>query len=273
MNEARDLIVLVPIYQPRLDALEHFSLQHSLAQLRAGRQVAFIAPQSLDTTRYEADFPGVGCFRFDDASFASIPGYNRLLMSAGFYERYAGHEFMLVLQTDALLLRDELDGWLRQPYDYVGAPWPDGLQLLVGFDRYVGEHARRVSTHVGNGGFSLRRNRACAELLREFPQAMSYFLHTGSSEDLFFSLMGAASARFTLPGEAVASRFATELQAARYHRLNDGRPPMGGHAWWKYEPDYWLAQLGPAAEAIAAQVPRPGVSAAKSPPLPIAELV
>jgi hypothetical protein len=64
----------------------------------------------------------------------------------------------------------------------------------------------------------------------------------------------------------VAARFALELQPGRYQRLT-GTPPMGGHAWWKYEADYWLAQLGAAAEAVRPLLPpvaarRPATSAA-----------
>jgi len=248
------LIVLVPVYKPRLDALEDFSLRHSLRQLTPGRRVALLAPQSLDLTAYAgyaADCPGLHVVRAPDAFFGSIKGYNLLLLDEAFYARFAANEFMLILQTDALVLRDELDAWMTRGHDYVGAPWPQALEIRVELDRYAGA-PRAVRTHVGNGGFSLRRTAACIALLREFPQARDYFLKSGSSEDLFFAFMGAVSQRFTMPTEAEAARFALELQPRRYHHLNGGQPPMGGHAWWKYEPGWWLQQLPPAAAAQAA---------------------
>jgi hypothetical protein len=251
------LVILVPVYKPALPAIEAFSLRHSLAQLQPGREVRFIAPASLDTREYEAAFPGRPVDRFDDASFASIPGYNRLLMSAGFYERYLAHDFMLILQTDAIVLRDELDHWCAQPYDYVGAPWPDGVQIKVQLDQFQGELAKQVKVHVGNGGFSLRRNQACIDLLREFPQGLEYFVRTGSSEDLFFSIMGSLSSRWVLPGEMAAARFSLELKPEVYHAQMGGRAPMAGHAWWKYNPGYWLAQLGPAASQALSSLRQP----------------
>lgn len=257
-----DLIILVPIYQPTLSAVDHFSLKHSLAQLKAGRKVCFIGPHGLDMSAYERDFPGVPLIGFDPVYSASIKGYNRLLMSQGFYEQFSQYEYMLILQTDAILLRDELDEWMARPYDYLGAPWPDGVELLVGLDRYVGEHGRRVKAMVGNGGLSLRRNRACIALLNEFPQALSYFLKTGSSEDLFFSFMGALSTRFVMPNEVAASEFALELKPEQYFRLHEGRAPMGGHAWAKYNPGFWLELLGPAADAIRAEFASPASAAA-----------
>jgi len=111
--------------------------------------------------------------------------------------------------------------------------------------------------HVGNGGFSLRRNQACIDLIREFPQALEYFVRTGSSEDLFFSIMGSLSSRWVLPNEMAAARFSLELKPEVYHAQMGGRAPMAGHAWWKYNPGYWLAQLGPAASQALSSLRQP----------------
>lgn len=245
------IVVLIPVYQPVLSAAERFSVTHSLAQLKPGRTVCFIGPEGLDMSAYAIDFPGVPLVTFEKTCFESIKGYNRLLMSAAFYERFASHEFMLILQTDAILLRDELDDWIAKPYDYVGAPWPDGVEILVNLDQFTGEHAKKVKVHVGNGGLSLRRNRACIALLNEFPQALAFFIRTGSSEDLFFSIMGSLSSAFVMPNEIVASQFSLELKPDHYHHVNQHKPPMGGHAWLKYNQPFWLSLLGPqAAQAL-----------------------
>lgn len=238
----RTCAVVIPIYKPELDAMERFSLDYSLARLH-GRDLFFIAPAGLDLAYYTRHFPMVNVVRFDDVYFASIKGYNRLLLSPGFYQRFAEHAFMLILQTDAILLSDELDWWCGQPYDYVGAPWPDGLEIMVNVDVFGGANGKRVKTHVGNGGLSLRRNAKCIQLLAEFPQATQMFLQTGSSEDIFFAIMGAQSMDFLMPNERVASRFALELKPEFYHAVNGGRPPMGGHAWWRYNQAFWEALL------------------------------
>jgi hypothetical protein len=230
-------IVLIPIYQPTLSALEQFSLDHSLPLL-AGREIRFIGPQGLNLDGYTQRYPGIPFDGFDPSYFASITGYSLLLLSPEFYQRYASHEFMLILQTDAILLRDDLDRWAGAPYDYIGAPWPQGLQVRVNLDCFEGEHAKTVKALVGNGGLSLRRSKKCLSLLREFPQAQDMFIRTGSSEDLFFAVMGALSNHFVLPNERVASQFSWELQPEHYYAIN-GTLPMGGHAWWKYNPAFW----------------------------------
>lgn len=239
---AQTAVVLVPIYQAQLSPLEHYSLATSLAAL-PGRDIRFIGPDGLDLTYYATHFPGVPFVGFEPAYFQSIPGYNRLLLNPGFYRVFAAWAFMLILQTDAVVLRDELDHWCAQPFDYVGAPWPSGVELFVNLGRFEGDRGRHVRATVGNGGFSLRRIDKHIALLAEFPEAIAYFTQSGSSEDLFFSLMGQLSADFVLPNEITASRFSLELSPAYYHAVNGGHAPMGGHAWWKYDVAFWKTLL------------------------------
>lgn len=51
--------------------------------------------------------------------------------------------------------------------------------------------------------------------------------------------MGALSADFVIPNEITASRFSLELKPSYYFAVNGGKLPMAGHAWWKYEPQFW----------------------------------
>lgn len=257
-------LIVIPIYRADLEPLEKFSLDYSMQHLQAGRELVFIAPQGLDVGYYATHYPQVPVKFFDKDYFSSIKGYNRLLLNPAFYEHFgATHEFMLILQTDAVLLRDELDHWCGQPWDYVGAPWPDGLEVMINLDCFGAELGKKVKAHVGNGGLSLRRNAACAALLREFPQATDMFLRSGSSEDIFFSLMGTQSMSFKVPNERVASLFALELQPERYLAINGGRAPMGGHAWWRYNQPFWVALLEQTPPVLVPAAPpgRPVLSA------------
>ena len=244
------VVVLVPIYKARPDAFEVHSMDVSFAAL-TGRNISFIGPAGLDVGFYAERYPGVNFIAFEASHFASIAGYNRLLLQPRFYENFAPHEFMLILQTDAVVIRDDLDHWCAQPFDYVGAPWPDPIELFVNLDRFGGANGRRVRATVGNGGFSLRRLSKCARLIEEFPEATSYFVRSGSSEDLYFSLLGQLSSDFVLPNEVTASQFAMELKPSYYFEINGRNDPMGGHAWWKYEPLFWKARL-PHSELTAA---------------------
>lgn len=232
-------VILVPIYKAQLDRFERYSLDVSLATLGGRHPVLFIGPEGLDISAYQVRYPGMQYMPFPEESFASIPGYNRLLLSPDFYRRFLNYEFMLILQTDAVLLRDELDLWAARPFDYVGAPWPEGVELWVNAGVFEGDRGKRTRAHVGNGGLSLRRVRPCLALLEEFQDVVGVFDRTGSSEDLFFSIMGGLSTDFILPNEIMASHFSLELSPSFYFAVNGGRVPMGGHAWWKYEPVFW----------------------------------
>lgn len=238
----KKIAVLVPVYKKDIGPLEHYSLTHSLNAIM-GRDIFFIGPEGLDLVNYSQRYDAVPFLAFDAPYFQSVEGYNRLLLSSAFYERFNDYEFVLILQTDAIILRDELDYWCAQPFDYVGAPWPDGYELFVNLGLFEGDYGKRVKVFVGNGGLSLRRVRKCISLLKEFSVAISVFDRTGSSEDLFFSVMGSLSGDFIIPNEITASRFSLELKPAYYYTVNGGRLPMGGHAWWKYEPKFWKTHL------------------------------
>lgn len=236
------LTVVVPLYKAELDAREHYSLSHSL-QVLQGRRVLAIGPAELALGWYRQHCPAFDWRPLPARHFSTISEYNRLLLDPAFYRSFADDEFMLILQPDAVLLSDELDDWCRRPFDYVGAPWPDGLELRIHAGRFSGDFGKQKKVYVGNGGLSLRRTQACIDLLDEFRgELLDYFLLSGSSEDLFFAFMGALSERFVLPGEMTAARFATELRPSFYYGVQ-GRLPMGTHAWWRHEPDFWRAQL------------------------------
>jgi len=238
------IVIVIPVYKSCLDDFECFSLNHSLSVLSENRDIFFIAPESLDRAYYAKRYPAIPFMLFSDNYFESIAGYNRLLLSSAFYHKYDHYDFLLVLQTDAIILRDDLAYWCAQPFDYIGAPWPDGYELFVNAGRFEGNNGKRVKVYVGNGGLSLRRVRKCLSLLDEFGEIVQVFESTGSSEDLFFSVMGALSGDFVVPNEITASRFSVELKPSYYFNVNGGNLPMGGHAWWKYEIEFWIRLIG-----------------------------
>jgi hypothetical protein len=236
------LVVLVPVYRPELTGWEQLSFARSTSNL-VGREVELIAPTELNIDWYLSYCPHAKTRRFEKEYFSSIQGYNRLLLDPAFYEEYGNYDFMLILQTDAMLISQEIDQWLHKPFDYIGAPWPAGLELFVNLGRFEGNCGRKVIAKVGNGGFSLRRNSKCAALLQEFAVERDHFKKTGSSEDLFFGFMGQLSQDFVVPNEITASQFAIESGAELYTKINKEILPVGLHAWWRYDLEFWKRRL------------------------------
>jgi len=244
-----DVIILVPIYKSRLDEIELFSLQFSISRLKSSRRVKFICPRDLDVSFYQFHFEKIEFDCFPEVFFESILGYNQLLLQVEFYRFYSGFEFLIILQTDAIILKDDLDFWAVQPFDYVGAPWPAGLLVELNRGRFAGEASRQVRVHVGNGGYSLRRIDKTIDLLVEFEEEVAIYFDCGfdniggRNEDVFFAAMAQVSDSFRIPDPVTASLFSTEYPPDYYLKLNGNHPPSGGHAWWKFDREYWLGLM------------------------------
>jgi len=244
-----DVVILVPIYKSQLDDIELFSLKFSIAQLKLGRKIKFICPRNLDISFYLFHFESIEFDSFPDSFFESVLGYNQLLLQVEFYRFYSGFKFLLILQTDAIILRDELDFWVVQSFDYVGAPWPAGLLVELNRGRFAGEASRQVRVHVGNGGYSLRRIDKTIELLLDFEEEVAIYFASGfdnisgRNEDVFFAAMAQVSGSFHIPDPVTASLFSTEYPPDYYLKSNGNRPPSGGHAWWKFNREFWIGLM------------------------------
>jgi hypothetical protein len=240
--------VLIPIYKPTLLPLEEFSVTHSLSLIKE-RECVFVAPDGLDVSYYQKHYPRSRFELFAPENFTSVESYSRLLLSPDFYNRFLDYEFILILQPDAILFRDDLDFWMDQGYDYIGAPWPEGIEITLWRDDFQGDRRQRIRTHVGNGGLSLRRVRSCLELINEFPETYAAFVRSGTNEDAYFSLLATQSACFRIPEPIVASRFSMELAPDRYFADNGQCMPMGAHGWWSVQPTFWAPCLPTFAKA------------------------
>ena len=256
--------VVIPVYRTALTSAERFSVQTTVSVM-ASHDIYLAGPASkrgqfdhLVDAR-GAPLPYIG---FADQYFASIAGYNRLLMSRRFYEAFSRYGYILVSQTDALTLRDELDDWCARGYSYIGAPWYEGYTTPVRPLRLMG---------VGNGGFSLRcvadflrvlsrprvfRNPLMEHwpgswksnayrFLRDYHSLVlpnrQFNLDVNVNEDLFWGLFVPRQCSFFRVApidEAVA--FAFEAHPDFLFERNGRRLPFGCHAWERYDRDFWL---------------------------------
>lgn len=234
--------VVIPVYKKTFDEDEIFSISHSLINLK-GHDIYWVAPQSLDINYYIEKFNAVNFVKFEDEFFKNIEGYNRLLVSLEFYQRFINYEFMLICQPDAIVLKPELHLWIEKPYDYIGAPWPQGFSLKVKTKKIPLEEGINCTAFVGNGGLSLRRNSACISLLQEFEDLQKEWLHMGHAEDLYFSLIGSISENFRIPNIINAALFSHDIGIEQINKLINNKIPFGIHAWEKYDRGYALSMI------------------------------
>ena len=195
---------VTPIWKPQLEVEEVWNVERSL-NIAGRANVEFVAPTGLNVDYYRAKFPGVSIRRVDAHYLQSVGSYNELMLSPDFYQCYDQYEFVLVVQTDAVLLRDvgtlELTG-----VDYVGAPWTAGLKYRKIASRlsvWMPQSGHRAASplhivaryggrtaFVGNGGLSIRRVVAFINMCQEFRDLVPHYLKSNLNEDVVFSTVG-----------------------------------------------------------------------------------
>ena len=262
MNE--NLAIVIPVYKKELAWNEEISFYQTLRVL-GSYPIIMVCPKSLELSAYNAIAGHFNktLFResFKDGFFANIAGYNRLLLSQEFYQRFQRYDYILIAQLDTFIFRDELEKWCAKGYDYVGAPL-FGRQMDI--------------THgsVGNGGLSLRRIGAYLNFFngRKHVVPLSKIAQRIEFEDKIYTrwlvwILMALGWRNTprqiarryqynednfwccrlkgtnyelnIPLAQEALEFAWERFPSEIYRLV-GHLPMGCHAWEKYEYDtFW----------------------------------
>ena len=120
MTNMSDVKVVIPVYRSPISADERISLETIFKRIPESR-ILLVAPRSLDVSSIMS--ASIAVERFEEEFFSGISGYNKLLTSSLFYERFLDLTHILICQLDCLILNDELDEWVSKGYDYLAAPW------------------------------------------------------------------------------------------------------------------------------------------------------
>jgi hypothetical protein len=167
--------------------------------LHCARCAEFGAVKMLSPLRPANPDPGVDYVRIADID---LYGYNRFMLESLGAHVTTGH--CLVVQSDGFILNPALWDARFLDYDYIGAPWPEYVEVSGGERLWLNKNP------VGNGGFSLRSKK-----LLEVTSGVRFdeleFPHW--SEDLvichyLYEQMRAAGLRFAPP--ELAARFSIE---------------------------------------------------------------
>lgn len=250
-------VVIIPVYKENPSAEELKSLRQCIRVL-GKHDLCLVCTSSLNRTVYDTVFEKEKATYqvefFDADFFASQRGYNRLMLTRSFYQRFSQWEYMLIYQLDAYVFSDRLDEWCQKGYDYVGAPF---LKLNKEVD----------PVNSGNGGFSLRRIQSFIEVfsctgkvlharglwrfyryrgpLHRLPLTLrglfgyrnhlSYFLAGDTvNEDLFYAMLADSCLRWRVPETPEAMYFAFEGRPSFLYSRT-GQLPFGCHAYLENE--------------------------------------
>ncbi len=247
----RDLTVkvVIPIYQEQLPDLELKLLRHNLEVLSQHR-IVILLPESLSLEQLRGQFPidRYEIVRVSDEWLGrkrGIAGYNRMMLSEGFYALFSDVDYILICQTDVYIFRDELSHWASKGYDYIGAPWLKrsiynnplmrlylAMRLIV-HRRVRGERRKflrqELFTRVGNGGLSLRRvesmRSACVVHHSKIEEMLSERTHL-NNEDVFWALV---PYDFRYPNYEEALRFSLDVKPELGVEVSNGALPFGCH--------------------------------------------
>jgi len=265
--------IIVPIYRSIMTSDEEVSLA-SIRKHLSGYGICFVAPQSLDLSLVVKD--GETIERFSDEFFAGIEGYNRLLKSSVFYERFSEHDYILISQLDCLIFSSDLNQWMAKGYDYLAAPW---------FKGFAKDHKPGL-WRVGNGGLSLRRVNSYLRILGQkivsgsiYPRWGHYawkppleslesgiytkisalaglnpFSQTHTvenelekfpyNEDVFWSIEAQKfDPAFRVAHAKEALPFAFEVSPQWSLERTKGKLPFGCHAWARYDRAFWKEMI------------------------------
>jgi hypothetical protein len=227
--------IVIPIYKQEMSPSERISFERAL-KVFPENDIIMVSPKSLNLDNYLALSPKLKVHTFDDYFFKNIAGYNELMLSARFYERFLNYKYLLIYQLDAYIFENQLDYWEKANYDYVGSPWLIPPPIASNKKPKVNIQHWFVN-RVGNGGLSLRKVKTHYWTMIFYWILIKFF---PLNEDMFLGiLMDFINPFFKKPKAMEALKFAFEMQPRKSFELNNHQLPFGVHAWEKYDPEFW----------------------------------
>ncbi len=247
----KEVAVVIPIYQESLNELEKVSFDSIVGNFGGKYPIVIVKPCSLNVESIVENNPNIQTENFEDKYFESLKGYNELMLSVEFYERFKDYKYILIAQTDVYVFRDELEEWCKKDYDYIGAPWlvkpifKFPLVMLYSFCKRMyckisgAPNSQETNYKVGNGGFSLRKVSSHIAVLKQLDSVVYDYLnfHRPSltkNEDVFFALEPLrAGMDFKFPSVDEALLFSVDKYPKLSVKRAKGKLPMGCHGWYK----------------------------------------
>lgn len=258
------VVVMIPVHKSDLSAYEEISFRQCF-RILGNRDIRLLAPQGLDLSSYQKLVPELEVVRVEARWLSTLRNYNKLKTSRYFYRLFSEYEFLLTYELDCFVFQDELDKWCARNYDYIGAPW------FVGYS----ESTDNSFLGVGNSGFSLRRIPAFEKVLRKhfykspamfetgyrnlisayLKYPLYWFRNQGEenytvqeyctlAEDYFFCVhLTNSKNRLRLASVEDALKFSFEVKPSFLFEYNGFKLPMGCHAWWRYDLEFWKPHI------------------------------
>ena len=248
-----NVIVVIPIYKSIPDSFETISFKQCINILHK-HTICILTHAELDINFYISELVNKGVNYiiefFHSDYFTSTTGYNRLLLSLAFYQRFKKYDYMLIYQLDAYVFRDELDYWCDKGSDYIGAPLSSDVLLIIN-NKSKNDFGEILDLRIlFNGGFSIRKVESFINIVTKHNDVIEGYLQYGWNEDTVFSILFSQKVAFCLPSYGEALKFSFECYPREMYKINNNQMPFGCHAWYKeggglYDNEFWFKKIIP----------------------------
>lgn len=182
MNEL--VTVLIPLFGPSLTPVEVHALKSCQKHL-GDFPITFLKSDTLALSDEIRDIcPNADSVSFDPRYLASRQGYTKLLLSGELYDQFSWNRYLLIMELNASISRNELGYWCRQGYDFIQSfPEQDtntfflqSLPRRLNPGRYLSPQSEGTLTFERSNGVSLRRVKAFAKSVKGRKRAINRFL-------------------------------------------------------------------------------------------------
>ena len=242
--------IIIPIYQNELSENDFISFEQCY-KIHSQHPIIIIKPEGLDLSCIHNKYPGIEEESFLPEYFNGIDGYNRLMLSPEFYQRFLDTEYILIHQLDVFIFRDELNEWCNKGYDYIGAPWilrPIYQKFPINLCRAVKglyldllslPNRQKINFKVGNGGLSLRRTETFFFIAKNDRSTIEHYLAMKNkahcyNEDVYWAIESKRTLpNFSVPDYKEALMFAFDKYPELCYKMNGNKLPYGCHSWTK----------------------------------------
>ncbi len=175
----------------------------------------FLLPQSLNTKYFCENFPDWKILHIEDHHFENIISYNKLLLSNKLYKLFIKYEYLIICQSDAIILKNI--NHFNNNFDYIGAPWLRPIKYFF------------LDLNLGNGGLSIRK----INTFRRITTFFFFLKKLRTNEDIIFSYLGKIGL-LKIPQFEEAKYIFVEMFASQ---LDNWDNVFGFHALNKWNPD------------------------------------
>ena len=233
-NNLKECAIVVPTHKSVFSDEEEICIGVNFKTLK-NREIYFVTPPFIDLSYY-INSHNVKQIFFPSERFNSFKNYNDWMLSTELYENFLSYEYILICQTDAIVIRDDLSYWTSRQLDYIGAPWTRKVIFEPNFINKPHLKGARFELEVGNGGLSLRNVNNTISVLKKYKEIISEY--SGSFEDAMFGLLGLIDKDYRVATLADAAAFSLEVSAREIINIT-GKYPMGFHKLYEYDRVLW----------------------------------